>query len=204
MSLEENEVPICNQALDRIGSKNFAYATQTTVNKLEANKCDTIYEQTRDALLRSFEWSFASARKTLAPEVNAPDFEWDYRFKLPDDFLRFKSDYGISDSYAVDARFTIEGKYYLTNNDEVDLRYIKKVTDPDDFDPLFTEVFVLTLAKKLIPALAGTKSPTLLEDVGRDLREALSKARTVCRQESNVSGRSDWRQARHSVNTTSP
>jgi len=203
MALEENEVPVCNQALDRIGSKNFAYATQATVNANEAAKCDTIYDQTRDALLRSFEWPFASARKTLSQEVNDPDFEWDYRFRLPDDFLRFKSDYGLDDSYDVDARFAIEGDYILTNNDEIDLKYIKKVTDPDDFDPLFTEVLILTLAKKLIPALAGTKSPTLLEDVGNDLKEALSHARTVCRQETNVSGRSDWRQARHSVDTSS-
>ena len=201
MSLTTEEVAVCVQALDRVGSKNFTYAVQTSV---EALKCITIYTQTRDALLRSFEWSFASARKTLSPEVNSPDSEWDYRFKLPDDFLRYKSDYGLDDSYAVDARFTIEGKYYLTNNDEVDLLYIKKVENPDDFDPLFTEVLILTLAKKLIPALAGTKSPMLLEDISRDLEAALSKARTVCRQESNVSGRSDWRQARHRVDTNSP
>jgi len=201
MALLTKEVDVCNQSLDRIGSKNFTLAVQTGV---EALKCITIYTQTRNALLRSFEWSFASARKTLSPEVNDPEFEWDYRFKLPDDYLRFKSDYGLDDSYDVDARFTIEGNYYLTNNDEVDLRYIKKVTNPDDFDPLFTEVLVLTLAKKLIPALAGTKSPTLLEDVGRDLADALSHARTVCRQEVNVSGRSDWRQARHSIDTNAP
>lgn len=201
MSLTTEEVVVANQALDRIGSKNFTLAVQTGV---EALKCITIYPQTRDALLRSFEWPFASARKTLSPEVNDPEFEWDYRFKLPDDFLRYKSDYGLDDSYAVDARFTIEGNYYLTNNDEVDLLYIKKVTNPDDFDPLFTEVLILTLAKKLIPALAGTKNPGLVESVSRDLDAALSKARTVCRQETNTSGRSDWRQARHSVNTSSP
>lgn len=199
MSLTEKEVKITNQSLDRIGSKNFTLAVQTGV---EALKCITIYEQTRDALLRSFEWPFASARKTLSPEVNDPEFEWDYRFKLPDDFLRYKSDYGLDDSYEVDGRFTIEGNYMLSNNDEIDLRYIKKVTDPDDFDPLFTEVLILTLAKKLIPALAGTKSPTLLEDVGRDLAEVTSKARTICRQEVNVSGRSDWRQSRHSIDTS--
>lgn len=301
MSLTENETNLCNQALDRIGSKNFAYATQATVNVKEATKCENIYAQTRNALLRSFEWPFASERAELvnvqtltldttplddpfaADDViyglnngysatiisattdteyeimylsgdfedgefltnatvykiyydgilvedededepilwcdttdydtvtcadltladSAPDFEWDYQFKLPDDFLRLRSNYTIDDSNAVDDRFMIEGDYLLTNEDEVDLKYIKKVTDPDDFDPLFTEVLILTLAKKLIPALAGTKSPTLLEDVGRDLASALSHARAVCRQETNVSGRSDWRQARHSVNTSS-
>ena len=201
MSLTTEEVAVCVQALDRVGSKNFTYAVQTSV---EALKCITIYTQTRNALERSFEWTFCKTRKTLAPETNDPDFEWDNKFKLPDDFLRYKSDYGLSDSYAVDARFTIEGKYYLTNNDEVDLLYIKKVENPDDFDPLFTEVLILTLAKKLIPALAGTKNPGLVESVDKDLADALSHARVVCRQESNVSGRSDWRQARHSVDTNSP
>ncbi len=87
MSLTEAEVKVANQALDRIGSKNFTYAVQTGV---EALKCITIYEQTRNALQRSFEWSFASARKTLSPEVNDPDFEWSHSFKLPDDYLRLK------------------------------------------------------------------------------------------------------------------
>lgn len=201
MALTTEEVALCNQSLDRIGSKNFTLAIQTGV---EALKCINIYTQTRDALLRSFEWPFASARKTLYPASNSPDFEWDYQFRLPEDFLRLKSDYNIEDSYPVDERFTIEGDYYLANDNDANIKYIKKVTDPDDFDPLFTEVLILTLAKKLIPTLAGTKSPTLLEDVGRDLADVTSKARTVCRQETNTSGRSDWRQARHSVDTSSP
>ena len=201
MSLTAKEVVVCNQSLARLGSKRFTYANQAT--EIEGIQSELIYTQTRNALERSFEWSFCKARKTLAPETNTPDFEWDYRFKLPDNYLRMRSDYGIDDSYAVDARFAIEGDCILSNNDEIDLKYIKKVTDPDDFDPLFTEVLILTLAKKLIPALPGTKAPTLLEDVARDLAEALSRARTVCRQESNTSGRSDWRQSRHSVDMSS-
>ena len=200
MVLTMKEVVVCNQSLARLGSKRFTYANQAT--EIEGIQSELIYTQTRNALERSFEWPFCKDRKTLAPETNTPDFdEWDYRFKLPDNYLRMRSDYGIDDSYAVDARFAIEGDCILSNNDEIDLKYIKKVTDPDDFDPLFTEVLILTLAKKLIPALPGTKAPTLLEDVARDLAEALSRARTVCRQESNTSGRSDWNLSRLSSKT---
>lgn len=63
MSLTEAEVALCNQALDRIASANITYASQTTN---EALKCITIYEQTRNSLLRSFDWPFASARAELA------------------------------------------------------------------------------------------------------------------------------------------
>lgn len=131
-------------------------------------------------------------------EDSTPDFEWDYKFKLPDDFLRLKTNYTVDDSYATDQRCTIEGNYLLTNDDEAEIKYIRKVTDPDEFDPLFTEVMVLMLAKKLIPPLAGTKNPELVQDVNRDLATVMARARTVCRAETNVSGRSDWNLSRYS------
>lgn len=292
MSLTADEIVICNQSLFRIGAKSFAYATQTTINVNEAEKCETFYAQTRDALQRSFDWPFASERvaldivKTLTldaspypsawevddvitglssyttatvvsvtsdveyeiayisgdftdgetitdgdveavtwegipltyedetvlwydtgndvkcgtgypvVENSTPDFEWDYKFKLPSDFLRVKSDYTADDTVTVNERFAIEGKYLLTDDDEAEIKYIKKITDPAEFDPLFTELFILTLAKKLIPALAGTKNPELVQDVNRDLATVTARARTVCGAETNTTGRSDWNLAR--------
>lgn len=187
MSLITEEVTICNQALDRIGSTNFTYTVQTGVTGI---KCNTHYEQTRRAVIRSFEWNFASARKILSAETSTPDFEWDYQYKLPSDFLRMKGLYSRYD-------FEIEGDLLLTNDTEVEIRYIKDVTIPADFDPLFTEVLVLTLAKKLINPLAGTKTTQLKEDVLRDLNIATVRARAVCRAESEDRGRSSWNLARY-------
>ena len=195
MSLTAAEVVVANQSLDRIGSKNFTLAVQTGN---EGVKCNTHYEQTRDTVLRSFNWPFAKDRKSLSAETNTPDFEWDYKYKLPTDFHRLVMNYTTGDTAGIGDRFDIEGDYLLSNYDEADIVYIKKVTDPADFDPLFTEVLILTLAKKLISALAGTKSPGLVEDVKTDLKIAMAKAKGVCRAETNVSGRSDWNLARYS------
>jgi hypothetical protein len=126
-----------------------------------------------------------------------PDFEWSYKFKLPDDFLRLKSDYTADETLGVNDRFTIEGKYLLTNDDEAEVRYIRKVTDPAEFDPLFTEVLILQLALKLVNPLAGTNTSQLKRDLKQDLADAMRRARTVCSTEINVSGRSDWNLARY-------
>jgi len=111
--------------------------------------------------------------------------------------MRLKSSYLVDDSNAVDDRFEIEGNLYLTNDSTVQIEYIKKVTDPTQFDALFVECLVLLLAKKLLPALALTGPESLKQDIDNDLNEALSKARTVARQEINVSGRKDWLHARN-------
>lgn len=290
MTLSADEIVICNQALDRLASKNFTYATQTTAT--EGLKCSNIYEQTRDSLLRSFNWPFARDRAELDvvqtltldkspvsawsagatitgmtsyatatiisvtsdveyeiaylsddfedaefltdgdvevvawegipleyededvlwydtgndvqcetdyPDVDdsTPDFEWDYKFLLPDDYLCLTGNYTLTDNSEPTERCTVEGNFLLSNDDEAEIRYIKKVTDQDDFDPLFTEILILTLAKKLVPALAGTKSPTLVEDIKNDLKAALAKARSVCKAEVDTSGASKWNNARY-------
>jgi len=57
---------ICNMALDRIGHKNVTLAQITANTDPDAVKCNRYYEQTRDALLRSYWWRFAGARIRLA------------------------------------------------------------------------------------------------------------------------------------------
>lgn len=185
-------------ALARFGSKRIDDYAAEADTSTEAIQCHTHYEQTRDALLRSFEWSFARDRAALSAHTDTPDFEWDYKYALPADYLRLVYNYTTDDSQQIGDRPTIEGNFILTNDDEVEIVYIRKVTDPNEFDALFVECLVLSLAKKFVPAIAGTKSKDLADDIKKDLENILSSARTVCRQESNVSGRSDWNWARHS------
>lgn len=281
MALTEAEIAVCNQSLDKLGAATFTYAVQTGN---EAIKCNRHYEQTRDALLRSFEWNFASARaelvilKTLTldsmpmpdfwsvgavitgmssgttamimavtspkeyeiaylsgdftvgeiitdgtaeqlywegqalywegefllwwdsgndyvcttgyPVVAniAPDFGPDYQYVLPTDFSRFKKLHRY--------RWKIEGNRLLTNKDTAKIEYIKKVTDPADFDPLFTEVLILALALKMINPLAGTNAAALDQRLKQEFMMAMARARTVCAAETNDTGSSDWNDAR--------
>lgn len=131
--------------------------------------------------------------------VSTPDFEWTYQYELPTDFSRLISVYEQADADAVSSRWTREGNRILTNYDTCSIRYIHTVTDPDDFGPLFSEVMILRLAWKLIPAVAGTMSQKTRQEIWEELKSLESKARTVCAQENNVTGRDDTNLARYGV-----
>lgn len=185
-----NETSICNMALGMIGASRINDLTSDTTP--EAIQCRTYYEITRDMLLRSYWWNFAFARADLVLDTETPSFEWDYQFLLPFDFLRMKPPVEDDDLEL----YTIEGKKLLTDDSEVSIRYISKVTDAGMFDPLFVEVLVLQLALKFISALAGTRSIQLRQDLKQDLFVATRKAMAVNSQETNDTGSSDWNNAR--------
>lgn len=243
MALTAAEIIVVNQANARIGAKQITLAAQTGIEGVYDN---LFYEQTRNSLLRSFEWPFASTRINLVDDwVTAtvyttdqyvwsssllykcatahtssalfatdlallrwtlystrPSHEWDYQYSLPADYIRLKSSYLETDSDLPNERWTIEGTLFLTNDDEVQLNYIKKVTDPTQFDPLFTEVLILQLALKLINPLGKPGATSTKEDIKNDLNALMPKVRTICRQEVNTSGRSDWNLARYGGTTT--
>ncbi len=131
---------------------------------------------------------------TLA--VAAPSHQWTYKYRLPSDFARLIDVYEDDGTDEVDERWTREGDYILTDYTTCNIRYVKTVTDPDDFDPLFKEVLILRLAWKLIPILAGNMSQVNREEIKKELQQAEAKARTVCAQENNQTGRADFQLAR--------
>ena len=62
MALTEAEVNICVQSLDKIGAKTFTFGDVTSNQSI---KCLLHFDQTRNALLRSYEWPFARTRLRL-------------------------------------------------------------------------------------------------------------------------------------------
>jgi len=69
MSLTEAELEIGNQGLSLIGQKAVDYSDSSTAETGTAgvnyNRLDLVFAQTRNALQRSFEWNFTSARMAL-------------------------------------------------------------------------------------------------------------------------------------------
>ena len=191
---------ICNMALGKIGSKRINKFEDTTEDSIPAIQCRLHFKQTRDALLRSHYWRVAQGRAVLSQDTEDPLFEYDNQFILPTDFMRLKSFFGdnVTPSGNLRITFAIEGQRILTNESTVSLRYIKKVTDPTKFDPLFIEVLILTLALKLIGPLAGG-APPLQKVVQDELRLLMPGVRALDRQETNTIGRSNrrpWLEAR--------
>ncbi len=189
MALTTEEVGLCNQALGSFGAKQFTFGDITSKQSVQ---CLLHYDQTRDALLQSHFWRFANGRSALT-KINAPPFEWDNQFDLPNDFLVLRS---IYDNTLVDnarSSFAIEGQAILTNDSTMEIRYVKKVTDTTKFSPLFTEVLILQLELKLVGPLAGMGSTGrgIKDDIRKTLKPFMKQVRANNRQEIDGKGRAD-------------
>jgi len=128
------------------------------------------------------------------PVVSAitPAFKWTFQYHIPDDFLRLRSIYEDDGVDWESERWEIEGKRILTHYATLNIQYIRKVTLPTDFDSLFEQLLVLTLANRILPTLVGSKSAEFKEDLKKELERTQSKAMSVCKSENNTSGRSDF------------
>jgi len=181
---------ICNMSLTKIGAKRINNLEDTTEGTISAIQCRLHFEQTRDSLLRTCWWRFASGRASLSQDTESPDFEWDNQFLLPNDFLRLKAVYDdVSPNNESNYSYTIEGDLLLTNEGTVDIRYVKKVTDPAEFDPLFVEVFVTALAVKLVMPLSQDR--LLYRELQEELARTMARVRVVDLTETNTVGRND-------------
>jgi hypothetical protein len=183
------ETEICNMALAKIGQSSIINIDTDTSNP--AVKCALHFDTVRDYLLRSYAWQFAITRDTLALDGTAPEFGYDHRYVLPADFLR------LIDVYEPGGEYAIEGNYILTDDDEVQIWYVRQVTDTTEFDSLFVKVFTLALAVELANCLSQDKS--LAQLVLEELRSVLAKANLVAAVEKNTPSHPSpmtWNQAR--------
>lgn len=194
-----SETQICNMALAKIGAQRIN--NLDTDQTLQAIHCKTHYTQTRDALIRFHWWRFASARVELSESAEAPDFEWSNQFDLPEDFLALRTIFEDNTLHGTTTRrtFAIEGKKLLTDETSMQIRYVKRVVDPNEFDPLFVEVLVLQLASKIVMPLSQDK--VLKRELFDELAGVMSRVFMVDRQETNTVGRNEastWVDSRHS------
>lgn len=137
-------VGIVNSALFKLGQNPI----MTFDDSSKAARIAKVrYEPLRDVLLRAKKWSFALTRGQLAFDSETPAFGYQYRFPFPTDCLRIiqigevftgmdLSDYRTMDS----ALYRIEGRAILANSaGPLNVRYQKRVEDPNEFDPTFVE-----------------------------------------------------------------
>ena len=180
---------LANLALAKLGAKRINdLDTDTTI---EADECRTHFTTLRDALLRSHLWRFAKTRAVLSEDATAPAFGYAHAYNLPADFLRLWPNVFVEGTYA------LEGTQLLTNATAASIIYIRQVTDPTLFDPLFVSVFVLELAIALSMAIGQDKSLRQLLDA--ELGPLMAQVRALDLQEQKIHGRRrvSWVQSRY-------
>jgi hypothetical protein len=223
-------------------------------------KLELVFDQTRDSLMRSFEWNFARARLELSNDwddatayttdqyvwedsvlykcntahtseatfnndyvmdgtdfvmddtdyvrdstitfywdmvTDRPEHYWDYRYDLPANFKRFCNKWLKHN----ETRYKIEGNKILCDETELDINYIAQVTDPTDFDSLFTEVLIYDLAIKLTYSLVGAGYPAqaLRKSLREERKDTITRAKSVNSIESDQGRRKsyEWVNARY-------
>lgn len=172
-------VEIYNMALAELGAEAILSTDEGSTN---ADLCNRFYPIVRDSVLRSHPWNCAIYRQDLSRLVAAPIFEYTYQYQLPSDPYCLRV-LGIEDE-SEDTNYKIEGRYLLTDEDAVAIKYIGRVTDPNQFDSLLTEAIGLRLASRL--ALPVTGNRALAEMMEVLYRASLQEARTVDGMEGTI------------------
>lgn len=184
-----SEVGICNVALRKVGGARISSLSD---NSEEARACADLYEPLRDAMLRAHAWNFAIARATLAA-LATPTPAWGYTayYQLPVDCMRV-IEVQYKDDWSVEQRYLA-----LYDTGTANIRYIQKITDANQFDPLFRDALAARLAMELVEPLSASNSK-------RDrAAEALKEALVAAYLSDAVEGTpedlddGDWLNARH-------
>lgn len=166
-----SNVEIANRALQILGQDRISALTDNTEN---ARRVNAIFEDQRDLELMSHPWVFAVERTSLAADATGPDWGRDNSFTLPADFLALYPQYPEDNDPMLD--WEIEGNKIITDDaGPIYIRYIKRVTDPTLFGPLFREALSCRLALALCEQI--TASGTLKESVREDHKRAIAEAR---------------------------
>jgi len=187
-----SEVSICNAALQKLGATRI---TALTDNNKNARECNACYADLRDKELRKHPWKFATKRATLTPHATAPAFDYLYAFPLPADCLRLL----LPNRENLDwQREVHEGVQAVLTNESssLEIRYIYRVTDPNQFDECFKDALAMRMAETMCEVL--TQSNEKKADAKDDYKKAIAEAKKTNAFESEAQDPppSSWETAR--------
>ena len=171
-------VEICNSALNSLGAANITALTEDSRN---ARLCNQRYEPIRDAIFRTHYWNCLIKRVELAADSDAPAYEYTKQYTLPSDCIRIMQIGGFHNgsSSMLDngQTFKVEGRKIVTDEPEIFLTYLAKITDPQQYDTLLIETIAARLAAELCYAV--TQSNSLAQQLEAIYQSKLREARFV-------------------------
>lgn len=156
------ETDLCNDSLGQFGAATITSLGDGSIN---SNHCLRFYPQLRDARLSSHHWNFALTWVQLAQDVTPPVAGFNYAYTLPSGCLKVVNYGGSkptspsttlwSDPYArYVVRYKIEGRTLVSNDGTAYIQYLRRITNPDEWSPLFYQGLSKELASKLSMAIA--------------------------------------------------
>lgn len=163
-----NLAEVFNRALDLLGCQSIQTVSDSSN---ESRTLSRNWDQSRKVILRGHPWNFAITRAVLTVSATAPVFDFDYAFPLPANYLRLTNLLVNIDDWR------IESGYFITDNSEVSIAYVRDETDPALYDPICAEAIAYHLAWTCCYKL--TQSQTLKDGLLKDLTTVLRGAKFV-------------------------
>lgn len=180
-------VEICNRALQKLGDVRIvSFADDTKA----ARECARAYDLVRDGVFRDHPWNSVIARAALPALSDPPAWGYARQYSLPADCLRVVEVDGVMP-------WQIEGRRLLSDAAApLNIRYVRQVLDPAQYDTLLVEALAARLAAELAETL--TQSNSKKEFAERQYAEVLLRARRADSHESTARRlfRSSWLEAR--------
>ena len=169
-------VEICNRALDKLGEPPIV----SLADDVKASRaCNRVFAPVRDSVLRDHPWNCAIARVMLAADALTPAWGFARAFPLPIDCLRVLT---VAPEPGPQPHWIVEGRAILTDAPApLAIKYLRRLTDPNLFDPLLSEALAARLAVELCEAL--TQSNTKRQMLVNDYDAIVVRARSADAQE---------------------
>jgi len=190
-------VDIVNVTLRALGGTRITSLTDGSPN---ANAANDVYDLVRDQVLRAHPWNFATMRAQLAELGSTPAFGYDHQYALPSDWIRTISvhdnDAGLGGIDYKEETYSGQ-RVILANADQVYLRYVGRVTDPNLYPPDFIIALAVELGVRLAPAIPNSISAK--EDLEREVKGLLLGAKSADAMNQSPEKRpgGSWVTARH-------
>lgn len=155
-----SKVDICNSAMNMLGASNIVSLTEDSKN---ARLLNQRFDFVRDAVFRGHAWNCLINRQQLNQSSTTPTYQFSYAYPLPTDpyclrILDFHT--GSYSSNEVDIDWKVEGREILTDQATVYIKYIGRVTDPNEYDTLLIETVAARLASDTGYAITGSTTLT--------------------------------------------
>lgn len=175
-----SKITICNMALSKLRAQRIEDFPPGDDSE-EAILCELYWEPTVDEVLRSYPWSCALHRQSLA-EVGSGDGdyllsdteEWQYQYKLPQD------PYCLRVVKLIDqptAPYKVEGRSLLCNLSKVAILYVKRAANPLYFDSLLVKAIAYRLAADLSVDIMN--APQVRQEILRLYDWQLRRAKSI-------------------------
>ena len=164
------QVSVCSNALLLLGAQ--------TINSLDegsdrASLASNLYDSVRDDMLRSHPWNCAVKRVILAPDTEAPAFDYTAKFALPADWLKTVS--VGQEGYEVDYKH--ESGFILCSGTSLALRYIFRNEVETTWDAMLVRAMELKMAAEMAYPITG--SAAMADAMHTKLLQHMKTARAV-------------------------